>query len=346
MMKKYRSCHHLSILAAGLFPFLAGCVTDQDFRSLELQFRNMDNRMVALENQVQEMNSGGASVELVKKQQAGLSSNLDRLNAELLQVKGQLDESRHRYRNLQSENKNLQEELKKIQQLEQKTGELQERIGSMESSNTEIDTRLSTVDTHLADIKETQAMAAARAAEEARKKAEAADRAEAAAKSGQPHEIAPEKTKKTPAEAKRQQTVEQTPPAAPPQKQGESSGNKTYDEALELFKAKKYKESQELFSEFIKKNPDNDLAVNARFWVGDCLYNQNEFALAILEYQNVIADYPNHTKAPAALFKQAMAFENLQDTDTAKIVYKKIIAEYPKSDQIEAAKKKLEELEK
>jgi len=345
-MKKYRSCHHLSILAAGLFPFLAGCVTDQDFRSLELQFRNMDNRMVALENQVQEINRGGSSVELVKKQQAGLSSNLDRLNAELMQVKGQLDESRHRYRNLQSENKNLGEELKKIQQLEQKTGELQERIGSMESSNTEIDTRLSTVDTHLADIKETQTMAATRAAEEARKKAEAADRAEAAAKSVQPHEIAPEKTKKTPTEAKRQQTVEQTSPPAPPQKQGESSGNKTYDEALELFKAKKYKESQELFSEFIKKNPDNDLSVNARFWVGDCLYNQNEFALAILEYQNVIADYPNHTKAPAALFKQAMAFENLQDKDTAKIVYKKIIAEYPKSDQIEAAKKKLEELEK
>lgn len=345
-MKKYRSCHHLSILAAGLFPFLAGCVTDQDFRSLELQFRNMDNRMVALENQVQEINRGGSSVELVKKQQAGLSSNLDRLNAELMQVKGQLDESRHRYRNLQSENKNLGEELKKIQQLEQKTGELQERIGSMESSNTEIDTRLSTVDTHLADIKETQTMAATRAAEEARKKAEAADRAEAATKSVQPHEIAPEKTKKTPTEAKRQQTVEQTSPPAPPQKQGESSGNKTYDEALELFKAKKYKESQELFSEFIKKNPDNDLSVNARFWVGDCLYNQNEFALAILEYQNVIADYPNHTKAPAALFKQAMAFENLQDKDTAKIVYKKIIAEYPKSDQIEAAKKKLEELEK
>ncbi|MBI4792550.1 MAG: tol-pal system protein YbgF [Deltaproteobacteria bacterium] len=345
-MKKYRSCYHLSILAAGLFPFLAGCVTDQDFRSLELQFRNLDNRMVALENQVQDMHSGGSSVELMKKQQAGLSSNLDRLNAELLQVKGQLDESRHRYRNMQADNKNLQEELKKIRDLEQKTGELQERIGTMESSTSEIDTRLSTVDTHLADIKETQATAATRAAEEARKKAEAADKAEAATKSMQPHEIAPEKTKKTPAEAKRQQTVEQASPAETPQKQGESSGNKMYDEALDLFKAKKYKESQELFSEFIKKNPDHDLSVNARFWVGDCLYNQNEFALAILEYQNVIADYPNHTKAPAALFKQAMAFENLQDDDTAKIVYKKIIAEYPKSDQVAAAKKKLEELEK
>jgi tol-pal system protein YbgF len=334
------------MLAAGLLPLLGGCVTYQDYRSLELQLRNMDNRMVALENRVQEMNTGGSSVELVKKQQAGLSSNLDRLNAELMQVKGQLEESRHRYRTLQSENKNLQDELKKIQELEQKTGELQQRIGTMESSTSDIDTRLSTVDTHLADIKESQAAAATRAADEARKKAE---KAEAAMKTMQPHEIAPEKTKKTPDEAKRQQVAEQTAPAEPaPQKTtaGAGSGNKMYDEALDLFKAKKYKESQELFSEFIKKNPDSDLSVNARFWVGDCLYNQNEFALAILEYQNVIADYPNHTKAPAALFKQAMAFENLQDKDTAKIVYKKIIAEYPKSDQVEAAKKKLEDLEK
>lgn len=342
MMKKYRSCYHLSILAAGLLPLLAGCVTDQDFRSLEMQVRSMDNRMVELENDVQTLQRGaGSSVEVMKKQQAGLSNNLDRINTELLQVKGQLDESRHRYRNLQDENKNLQEQLKTVQQeTEQKTVELQERIGTVESSTTEIDTKLSTVHSNLTDMKESQAVAAARAAEEARKKAEAAS------KSAQPHEIAPEKTKKTAAEAKQQPRQEYSS-AEPIQSQSSGrTGQKAYDQALELFKAKKYKESQELFSEFIKKNPNDDLAVNARFWVGDCLFNQNEFALAILEYQNVIADFPNHIKAPAALYKQGMAFEKLQDTDTAKIVYKKIIAEYPKSDQVEASKKRLEELSK
>jgi tol-pal system protein YbgF len=341
MMKKYRACYHLSILAAGLLPLLAGCVTDQDFRGLELQLRSMDNRMVALENEVQELQRGaGTSVEVMKKQQAGLSSNLDRLNTEFLQVKGQLDESRHRYRNLQEENQSLQEALKGIQQqTEQKNVELQERIGSVESSTSEIDSRLSTVHSNLVDIKESQALAAARAAEQARKKADAASR------STQPHEITPEKTKKTAAEAKQQPRREYSSPEPTP-RQSSGTGQKMYDQALDLFKAKKYKEAQELFSEFIKKNPNDDLAVNARFWVGDCLFNQNEFALAILEYQNVIADFPNHIKAPAALFKQGMAFEKLQDADTAKIVYKKIIAEYPKSDQVEASKKRLEELSK
>jgi len=341
MMKKNRSCYHLSILAAGLLPLLAGCVTDQDFRGLELQIRSMDNRMVELENDIQQLQKGaGTSVEVMKKQQAGLSSNVDRLNTELLQVKGQLDESRHRYRNLQDENKGLQESLKTIQQqTEQKNVELQDRIGSVESSTSEIDTRLSTVNSNLVDMKESQAEAAARAAEQARKKAEAAS------KSSQTHEITPEKTKKTATEAKAQPRQEFSSPE-PVKSKGSATGQKMYDQALDLFKEKKYKESQDLFSEFIKKNPNDDLAVSARFWVGDCLFNQNEFALAILEYQNVIADFPNHVKAPAALFKQGMAFEKLQDADTAKIVYKKIIAEYPKSDQVEAAKKRLEELSK
>ncbi|MBI5558785.1 MAG: tol-pal system protein YbgF [Deltaproteobacteria bacterium] len=343
-MKKYFSGSHLTILAIGLLPFLSGCVTAQDFRSLEMQIRNMDNRMVAVENEVKELQSGaGASVELVRKQQAGLSSNFDRLNTELMQVKGELDESRHRYRSLQSENKNLQDELKTVQEKTEKHAtELQDRIGTVESSATQIDTRLSSVDSNLADMKEEQARAATIAAEEARKKAEIAMKS-----ASQPREITPEKAKKTPGEAKKQPPAESggsSSASAPPPPQG--SGQKMYDQALELFKAKKYKEAQNLFGEFIQKNPKEDLAVSARFWVGDCLYNQNEYALAILEYQNVIADFPNHTKAPAALYKQAMAFENLQDADTAKIVYKKILDEYPKSDQVEAAKKKLQELAK
>ena len=69
------------------------------------------------------------------------------------------------------------------------------------------------------------------------------------------------------------------------------------------------------------------MAPNARFWLGDCYYSQQEFELSILEYQKVIADYPNHAKAPAALLKQGLAFEKLKDNETAKIVYKKVLDE-------------------
>ena len=84
------------------------------------------------------------------------------------------------------------------------------------------------------------------------------------------------------------------------------------------------------------------MAPNSRFWLGDCYYNQQEYELAILEYQKVIADYPTDGKAPAALLKQGLAFEKLKDNETAKVVYDKLLKGYPKSDQVETAKKRIE----
>ena len=82
---------------------------------------------------------------------------------------------------------------------------------------------------------------------------------------------------------------------------------------------------------------------NAIFWSGDCLYNQKEYEMAILEYQKVVADYPKAPKAPAALLKQALAFEKLGDSQTAEIIYQKIVSEYPKSDQAKTARQRLQQ---
>ncbi|OKY75275.1 MAG: tol-pal system protein YbgF [Desulfobulbaceae bacterium DB1] len=347
-MKKIFSRSFYSLLAVGLVPLLSGCVTDQDFRGLQLQFRSLDNRLVELERDFDQLqNNAGSSVEVMRKQQAGMGSTIDKLNAELLQIKGQLDESRHRYRNLQSENQKLQEEISLLgQKTDEQAGSLQERITTVESSTSEIDTRLANVHTNLAEMQEEQAKAAALAAEMARKKAELARQSSS---SQQRHEITPVKIKKSPGIAAAVSEQAEPEPQAvtaiqPNQAQAKASGNTMYDEGLELFKAKKYKEAHDVFAQFAKKHPNDELAINARFWIGDCLFNQDEFAMAILEYQNVIADYPNHVKAPAALFKQGMAFEKLQDSETAKIVYNKILAEYPSSDQVDAAKGRLSKL--
>lgn len=339
-MKKHRHFYRLSLLTATLLPLVTGCVTDQDFRGLQMQIRSMDNRLVEMERSLDELERGaGTSVKIMQKQQANMGGTLDRVNTELLQVKGQLDETRHRYRSLQSENKRLEGELSQIQaKSEAQALELKERLGSVETSASELDNRLANVHSNLTAVQEKQAREAAARAEAARKAAEQARLK--VTRSTAIHEIFPEKTKKSPGLTS-QSSVSPSP--ASPIK---SSGQKKYDRALELFRAKKYQQSQDLFNQFIKENPTTDLAINARFWVGDCLYNQKEYALAILEYQNVIADFPHYRKAPAALFKQGLSFEKLQDTDTSVIVYKKVLSEYPKSDQAAAAKKRLKALGK
>ncbi len=338
-MKKQRHFYHFSLLTVTLLPLVTGCVTDQDFRGLEMQVRSMDNRLVEMERNLDELQRGaGASVEIMQKQQANMGGTLDRVNTELLQVKGQLDETRHRYRSLQSENKRLEGELGQVQATsEAQAFDLKERLGSVETSTTQLDSRLSNVHSNLTAIQEKQAQEAAARAEAARKAAEQARRK--VTQSSGIHEIVPEKTKKSANQITKPSTSTSSTSV-------KSSAKKKYDQALELFKAKKFQQSNDLFIKFIKENPNTDLSINARFWVGDCLYNQKEYALAILEYQNVIADFPNYRKAPAALFKQGLSFEKLQDTDTSVIVYKKLVSEYPKSDQAAAAKKRLKALGK
>ncbi len=43
--------------------------------------------------------------------------------------------------------------------------------------------------------------------------------------------------------------------------------------------------------------------------MGECLFEQEEYDKAILQYQKIISQHSNHAKAAASTLKQAMAFE-------------------------------------
>jgi tol-pal system protein YbgF len=336
-MRKKLICQGL-LLTIISTPVLTGCVvTPQDMKSLNLRLRSIDNRLVSVEKDVTNIKERtGSSVELMQKQQAGIGVTIDQLNTELLQVKSNLDESEHRFRSLQAENTRLKEEVNsRFATVENQTTTLYQQVDQVSSNIDEIDKGLQGIKT--ARIQEATAKAdvAARAATRAN------EQAELARKKNEFHEITPQKAKKTPTSG---EGAETTPEAVTTTPKATSAEQQSYDKALSSFKAKKYKEAYNLFSGFIDKYSKSKLAVNARFWSGDCLYNQKEYALAILEYQNVIADYPNHIKAPASLYKQALSFEKLQDTETAKIVYNKIVNEYPKSEQEGKAKDRLKKL--
>lgn len=334
-MRKKLLCHSLLLVLISA-PVLTGCVvTPQDMKSLNLRLRSIDTRLGVVEEDVKEIKEGtGSSVELMQKQQAGIGNNLDQLNAELLQIRSELEESRHRYRSLMAENTRLQEEINsRFLTVEDQTSTLYKQVGEIGDEIEMVDKGLDDLKTARIQEATARADAAARAASMANKKAEAAR------KNTEYHEITPQNTKKSPVGTDvQQQTTAATKTSTPKVPDAEQQA---YDTAMSSFKAKKYKQAYDQFSNFVTKYNKSKLAVNARFWSGDCLYNQKEYALAILEYQNVIADYPHHAKAPAALYKQALSFEKLQDTETAQIVYKKIISEYPKSEQAGKARAKL-----
>ena len=75
--------------------------------------------------------------------------------------------------------------------------------------------------------------------------------------------------------------------------------------------------------------------------MGESLLALQEYDQAILDYQNIITPHPSSGKAPAALLKPAMAFEKLNDKDTARILYKKLSATYKESPEAQQAQQKL-----
>lgn len=118
------------------------------------------------------------------------------------------------------------------------------------------------------------------------------------------------------------------------------SAKEDYDEAYKLYKENAYRQAIEKFRAFLKEYPDSELAGNARYWLGECYYQQERYEEAILEYEKVVREHKG-PKVSAALLKQGLAFHHLGDTKTSKFLMEKLIEEYPKTEQAEAARANL-----
>ena len=92
--------------------------------------------------------------------------------------------------------------------------------------------------------------------------------------------------------------------------------------------------------EFIKAKPQSELIPNAYYWIGEAYYSEKNFENAIVQFQDVIEKYPSHSKASAALYKQALAFESLGEGKKAAALLKKLIEVYPASDEAKKAKER------
>ena len=350
-----------TLLLIFVCPLLIQCVQTKDVTNLDLRIRSLDNRMVKLDKDLVEFETKiqDDQVMQLQKKQAEMSDLIDHLNLEILQIKGLIEENGHHYRNSLEGIDKFKQTLHikvadisdQIVLLADQMNQTNENLNFVKKANDETKNQVMAAQerARAAEIaaeessRKAAEQAAQLAAEQARRtEAEEARKKQAAAmaqKTG-PREIVPEQTKLKPGE--KTKVKAKNKPQIADSSQG--PGKEIYDRALRLFRKREFNEAYRTFTEYIDQYPKGKMAPNARFWLGDCYYNQQEYELAILEYQKVIADYPSHIKAPAALLKQGLAFEKLKDNNTAKIVYQKLMEEYSKSDQVATAKKRMESL--
>jgi tol-pal system protein YbgF len=114
-----------------------------------------------------------------------------------------------------------------------------------------------------------------------------------------------------------------------------------YQKGLATFKGGDMTMAREQFSKFLEANPKHELTANARYWLGETYYRDKNYDQAILEFQEVIKNFPTKEKAPSAMLKQAMSFKELGDAKSANFIFKKLIESYPQSEEARLASEKL-----
>ena len=106
---------------------------------------------------------------------------------------------------------------------------------------------------------------------------------------------------------------------------------RAYDQALAALNAGRSQEAEKQFTAFLRNYPASALAPNAEYWLGECFYSQRRYSEAILAFQSVVAQYPGHDKAAAALLKAGYSYERLSDPQNARFYLQQLVELYPKS---------------
>lgn len=127
-------------------------------------------------------------------------------------------------------------------------------------------------------------------------------------------------------------------------KEPAATPDSVYMKGLDTFKAGDMPAAREIFTKFLEQYPQHDLAANAHYWIGETHYSEKNYEPAILSFQEVIKNYPTKEKVPAAMLKQAMAFNAIKDGKSAKYVLKKLGETFPKSDEAAKAKELLKDI--
>ncbi len=126
--------------------------------------------------------------------------------------------------------------------------------------------------------------------------------------------------------------------------QATGPGVEHYLQGLEHLRNNNYREAYAAFVRYLDLAPEGEMAGDAHYLLADSLYQQQEYELAILEFQKVIASFADHARVPAALLRQAMAFEKLREPSTATIVYERLISEFPHSEEARKARENLNKI--
>lgn len=102
-----------------------------------------------------------------------------------------------------------------------------------------------------------------------------------------------------------------------------------YDFAYKFLLQRDFESAETALSAFVSANPEDALAGNAQYWLGETFYVRGDYPTAARAFAEGFQRYPDSAKAPDNLLKLGMSLAQLQQNDDACITLKKLRVEYP-----------------
>ncbi len=88
------------------------------------------------------------------------------------------------------------------------------------------------------------------------------------------------------------------------------------------------------FRQYLAHYPDNELAGNAQFWLGESLFARARYRDAADAYLAGYTEYPDNAKAPDSLFKLGLSLKELGQREAACATLAEIDRRYPNAPQV------------
>jgi len=151
-------------------------------------------------------------------------------------------------------------------------------------------------------------------------------------------------------------------PTPSPSGGGRSSGGPSAEESYKAayldFSKGNYSLAIASFREFVRRFPDAPQADGAQYWIGESYVASARAAAtqgqadkakealqqAVQEYRKVFVNYPRGAQVPTALYKEALALEELKQIKLAQARLQYLVDNFPQSQEAPLARERLKSL--
>ena len=113
----------------------------------------------------------------------------------------------------------------------------------------------------------------------------------------------------------------------------EGTARQQYEYAFGKLKTRNYDEAENALRSFVDRHPDDPLAGNAMYWMGETYYVRKQYSEAARIFLDAYQRFPKGNKAPDNLFKLAKSLSQIGENKSACTTYAELVKTFPSANQ-------------